>query len=117
MIFDDRKAARRLSHRAALALFAEDAAGEDDRYAGAADDELLGVICAWDRVEAHASARKHHRNRNLSSRSGSGVGNWGLMTVKSRERCRSRVVTGRPGLLLRRMGGCGDRGGKRLRAW
>ena len=22
-------------------------------------DELLGVICAWDRVEANASARKH----------------------------------------------------------
>jgi Domain of unknown function (DUF222) len=44
---------------AALALFAEDAAGEDDCYPGATDDELLGAICAWDRVEAHASARKH----------------------------------------------------------
>jgi hypothetical protein len=43
----------------ALGLFADDAAGDDDRYAGATDDELLGAICAWDRVEAHASARKH----------------------------------------------------------
>jgi hypothetical protein len=43
----------------ALGLFADDAAGDDDRYAGATDDELLGAICAWDRVEAHVSARKH----------------------------------------------------------
>ena len=42
-----------------LAQFAEHAAGEDDRYDRASDDELLGVICAWDRVEANASARKH----------------------------------------------------------
>ncbi len=34
------------------------AAGPDDRYPGAADDEIVGVICAWARVEAHASARK-----------------------------------------------------------
>src|SRR5205085_5107157 len=44
---------------AALASFAEDAAGEDDRYAGVSDDELVGALCAWDRVEAHAAARKH----------------------------------------------------------
>ena len=44
---------------ATLSLFAEGAAGEDDRYAGASDDELAGVICAWDRVEAYASSRKH----------------------------------------------------------
>jgi hypothetical protein len=44
---------------AALALFLEDAAGADDRYAGASDDELAGVICGWDRVEAYASAGKH----------------------------------------------------------
>src|SRR6266702_1886832 len=42
-----------------LAFFAESAAGEDDRYAGASDGELDGVIAAWDRVEAHACARKH----------------------------------------------------------
>ncbi|HEY6312248.1 MAG TPA: DUF222 domain-containing protein [Streptosporangiaceae bacterium] len=44
---------------AGLALFAEDAAGPDDRYLGASDDELVGAICAWDRVEASAAARKH----------------------------------------------------------
>jgi hypothetical protein len=44
---------------AALASFAEEAAGDDDRYAGASDDELLGVIGAWDRIEANASAGKH----------------------------------------------------------
>jgi hypothetical protein len=42
-----------------LAQFAEEAAGEDDRFPGASDDELLGVICGWDRVEANASAREH----------------------------------------------------------
>ena len=42
-----------------LGQFAEVAAGEDDRYPGAGDDELAGVICAWDRVEAYASSRKH----------------------------------------------------------
>jgi hypothetical protein len=44
---------------ATLASFLEDTAGDDDRYAGATDDELLGVICAWDRTEANASAGKH----------------------------------------------------------
>ena len=43
----------------ALAFLADAAAGDDDRYAGATDGELDGVIAAWDRVEAHASARKH----------------------------------------------------------
>jgi hypothetical protein len=40
-------------------LIAGDAAGDDDRYAGASDDELVGAICAWDRAEAHMAARKH----------------------------------------------------------
>ncbi|HEV3290916.1 MAG TPA: DUF222 domain-containing protein, partial [Streptosporangiaceae bacterium] len=44
---------------ATLGSFLEDMAGEDDRYAGASDDELQGVICGWDRVEANASSRKH----------------------------------------------------------
>jgi Domain of unknown function (DUF222) len=44
---------------ATLGSFLEDAAGEDDRYAGASDDELAGVICGWDRTEANASAGKH----------------------------------------------------------
>ena len=43
----------------ALAGFAAEAAGEDDRYVGASDDEVAGAIAAWDRVEAHVSARKH----------------------------------------------------------
>jgi Domain of unknown function (DUF222) len=43
----------------ALASFLDQAAGVDDRYAGASDDELIGVICVWDRDEAHASAGKH----------------------------------------------------------
>jgi Domain of unknown function (DUF222) len=43
----------------ALAGFAAEAAGEDDRYEGACDDEVAGAIAAWDRVEAYAAARKH----------------------------------------------------------
>ena len=43
----------------ALAGFAAEAAGDDDRYAGAGDDEVAGAISAWDRVEAYACARKH----------------------------------------------------------
>jgi hypothetical protein len=44
---------------AVLGLFVEDAAGDDDCYAGASDDELLGMICAWDRAETSMAARKH----------------------------------------------------------
>ena len=44
---------------ATLASFLEDAAGADDRYAGCSDDELLGVICGWDRAEAAMAAGKH----------------------------------------------------------
>src|SRR5579859_2654093 len=42
-----------------LAWFAEDAAGEDDRYRDASDDELAGAIAAWARVKAYASSREH----------------------------------------------------------
>jgi transposase len=42
-----------------LAQFAEEAGGEDGRYPRVSDDELIGVICGWDRVEAHASGQKH----------------------------------------------------------
>ncbi len=51
-----------------LGQFAEEAAGEDDRYPGASDDELAGVICAWDRVEAYASSRKHAATAELIRR-------------------------------------------------
>ena len=33
--------------------------GDDDRFGGVSDDELLGIICAADRCEAAASALKH----------------------------------------------------------
>ena len=42
-----------------LLSFAEDAAGADDRFTGASDDELAGVICALDRAEATACSLKH----------------------------------------------------------
>jgi hypothetical protein len=44
---------------ATLGSFLEDIAGDDDRYAGASDDELAGVICGWDRAEAAMAAGKH----------------------------------------------------------
>jgi len=43
---------------AALAVAADAAAGEDGGFAGVSEAELTGVACAWDRVEAHAAARK-----------------------------------------------------------
>ena len=42
----------------ALGEFAAAVAGPDDRYPGATDDEIMGVICALDRVEAHVVACK-----------------------------------------------------------
>ncbi|HEV2537650.1 MAG TPA: hypothetical protein VGU21_09080, partial [Streptosporangiaceae bacterium] len=42
-----------------LAFFAGLAAGDDGRYAAVSDGELDGVISAWERQEAHASAQKH----------------------------------------------------------
>jgi len=37
----------------------ERAGGDDARFDGVSDDELLGIICAADRCEAAASALKH----------------------------------------------------------
>jgi len=37
---------------------AVDGGGPDDSFSGVADHELAGLVCAWDRVEAHAAARK-----------------------------------------------------------
>ena len=45
--------------RPELAGFADAAAGPGDSFGGVSDDELLGVLCAWDRLEAHIAARKH----------------------------------------------------------
>jgi hypothetical protein len=47
---------------AALAMAADAAAGEDGGFAGVSEAELVGVVCAWDRVEAHAAARKLARD-------------------------------------------------------
>jgi hypothetical protein len=35
-----------------------DGGGAGESFGGAADHELVGLVCAWDRVEAHAAARK-----------------------------------------------------------
>ena len=43
---------------ARLAVAADAAAGADGRFAGVSEAELIGVMCGWDRVEAHAHARK-----------------------------------------------------------
>src|ERR1700745_1242995 len=43
---------------AGLAVAADAAAGEDGGFAGVSEAGLVGVWCAWDRVEAHAAARK-----------------------------------------------------------
>jgi hypothetical protein len=37
---------------------AADAAAADDGFAGVSEAELIGLVCGWDRVEAHAAARK-----------------------------------------------------------
>ncbi len=41
-----------------MAGFADDAAGPDGRCAGATDDELIGILTAWQRLEAWAAAQK-----------------------------------------------------------
>jgi Domain of unknown function (DUF222) len=43
---------------AGLAVAADAAAGDDGGFDGVSEAELIGVMCAWDRVEAHAHARK-----------------------------------------------------------
>jgi len=43
---------------AQLAVAVDAAAGDDDGFAGMSEAELVGLVCAWDRVEAHAAARK-----------------------------------------------------------
>jgi Domain of unknown function (DUF222) len=51
-----------------LAVLADRAAGEDDSYAGVSDDELIGLMCAWDRIESHMAARKLAATAELSRR-------------------------------------------------
>jgi len=40
---------------AGLAVAANAAAGDEDRFGGVPEGELVGLLCAWDRVEAHAA--------------------------------------------------------------
>jgi hypothetical protein len=54
---------------AQLAVAADAAAGEDNGFAGVSEAELVGVVCAWDRVEAHAAARKLAAIAELARRS------------------------------------------------
>jgi len=54
---------------AQLAVAADAAVGEDDGFAGVSEAELVGVVCAWDRVEAHAVARKLAAIAELARRS------------------------------------------------
>src|SRR5689334_11130360 len=54
---------------AQLAVAADAAAGEDDGFAGVSEAEVVGVVCAWDRVEAHAVARKLAAIAELARRS------------------------------------------------
>ena len=42
----------------AVAADAAVGGGPADRFGGTADHELIGLACAWDRLEAHAAARK-----------------------------------------------------------
>ena len=44
---------------AGLGTVLDELSGPDRRCPGASDDELVGVLCAWDRLEAHMAARKH----------------------------------------------------------
>ena len=62
-----------------LAVLADRAAGNGDSYAGASEDELIGVLCAWARLKAHAAARElaviaelARRNPELGCRVGAG---------------------------------------------
>ena len=41
---------------AGLAVAAD--AADEGGFAGVSEAELVGVVCAWDRVESHAGARK-----------------------------------------------------------
>ncbi len=50
-----------------LAVLADRAAG-DGSFAGVSDDELTGMLCAWDRLESHAAARKLAAAAALSRR-------------------------------------------------
>ena len=64
---------------------AADAAAEDDGFAGVSEAELVGIMCAWDRVEAHAAARKLAVIAELDRRN-PGPGGRGVHRGPDRER-------------------------------
>ena len=68
--------------------FAEDAAGAGDRFAGASDDELAGIIGALDRAEATACSLKH-----------------AALAAFTRRRPAPGLRAGGPGAAARRTGG------------
>src|SRR4029077_16939138 len=45
----------------------------DGRFGGVSEAELIGVMCAWDRVEAHAHARKLAAVGELARRNPGGL--------------------------------------------
>ncbi|HEY6296214.1 MAG TPA: DUF222 domain-containing protein, partial [Streptosporangiaceae bacterium] len=53
---------------AVLMSIADEVVGPDETYANVTDDELVGLICAWERVQSHASARKHGASAELIRR-------------------------------------------------
>ena len=75
---------------AQLAVAADAAAG-DDRFAGVSEAELVGIMCAWDRVEAHAAARKLAVDRRA------GPAEPRARRTRSSPRTRSRTRWGSPG--------------------
>ena len=74
---------------AQLAVAADAAAG-DDRFAGVSESELVGIMCAWDRVEAHVAARKLAVVAELSRRTPP-------RRTRSSPRTRLRTRWGSPG--------------------
>ena len=78
---------------AGLAVAADaavDGGGRGDSFGGVADQELVGLVCAWDRVEAHAAARKLAAVAELARRN---PGSW----IRSSPATRSRTRWGSRG--------------------
>ena len=70
---------------AGLAVAADAAAGADARFGGVSEAELIGVMCGWDRVEAHAHARKLAA---IASWPGGIRGSWTRSSPATRSRTR-----------------------------
>ena len=116
----------------ALAGFAAGAAGEDDRYDGAADDEVAGAIAAWDRIEVQAAARKHaavaefirqRKNCIVIGVTSASLASFGRRPYGRRGCCRARLPRhrpqpGRPSLhcAITGLPGCQRQGSRRERA-